>query len=77
MSMSRKEALKRVQGLALRVEEHLNKLESRPDHLASSHWRHEVRNWLRQIGEALPALGGRTAEEWSERLRDWVRRAGG
>ena len=77
MPLSRKEALKRVRGLALRVEEHLNKIESRPDHPACSYWRQEVGNWVRQIAEAIPATGKRTAEEWSERIRDWARRSGG
>jgi hypothetical protein len=77
MGQSRKEALRKVTPLARRIEEHLTKLAGDPTHPASSHWRHEVRNWISQVREAMPDLGKKTAREWSVRVADWTRRIGG
>lgn len=71
MSISRKRALERIDGLALQVEKHLGKLATEPGARASSHWRYEVRLLIGQMRDALPHVGRKTVERWSDRIETW------
>lgn len=64
MGMSRKRALLRLNGLLPRVREHLDKIRERPGDREVSHWRGEVRVWLRQMTDVLDAAGENTAAGW-------------
>jgi hypothetical protein len=52
--MSRADALKRLNGLAAKVEDHLAKLAQSPASRDVPHWRREINNWIRQMEEVLP-----------------------
>ncbi|MCI0684256.1 MAG: hypothetical protein L0Y71_19270 [Gemmataceae bacterium] len=66
MGMSRKHALKRIEGLIGRAAEHLEKLKAKPSLYDDQHWRHEMNNWLRQMEEVLPHVGTKTAQYWQD-----------
>jgi hypothetical protein len=75
--MNRKDALKRLNGLAPQVEQHLDKIR---DNLSSQdvpHWTREVEGWIRQIETMLPDIGQRTADDWVRRIEGWKKRLGG
>lgn len=74
MAMSRRDALKRLQGLAPRVEEHLEQLAADPESWDASHWRGEVRTWLDQLRAVLPYIGKKSGREWAEKLAGWEAR---
>jgi hypothetical protein len=76
MGISRKDALKRLRGLAFRVEEHLRKLAEEPDSQDAPHWRYEAGNWIRQMEDVLFAVGKGTGADWSLRLEEWKRALG-
>lgn len=71
MAISRKDALKRLNGLAPRVEEHLAKLASDPETPDASHWQKEVGCWLDQMVMMLPHIGRKTAARWAQRISVW------
>jgi hypothetical protein len=68
MAISRKDALKQMNGVLRQVQLHLEKLAARPDDRDAHGWKKEVRGWLRQIQEYLPHVGKKTAAEWQARL---------
>lgn len=76
MGRGRKRALGRILGLAVRIEEHLQKMESHPDHESLTRWEQEVRSWIDQVAHVLPDLGRRTAAERSARIAEWRGRLG-
>ena len=76
MGISRKAALKRLDGLAPRVEDHLNKLADDPDGEDAAHWVLEVRGWIRQIEDLLPQVGSKTSAEWTSKIAGWKARIG-
>jgi poly(3-hydroxyalkanoate) synthetase len=71
MAISRRDALKRLEGLALVVEGHLDKIVNQPRSSSVRHWRHEVETWIEQVEAVLPAVGKKTAETWHARIRRW------
>ncbi|OYV81877.1 MAG: hypothetical protein B7Z73_17600 [Planctomycetia bacterium 21-64-5] len=72
--MTRKDALKRLTGLAPRVDDHLERLAANPTSRDRPHWTGEIRNWIRQMEALLPAVGGKTAEKWRARIAEWKAR---
>jgi hypothetical protein len=77
MSISRKEALKRLNGLAPRIEEHLLKIANNPGSRDIPHWRGEITHWFKQMERLLPHVGGKTAGEWLARIAGWKDKHGG
>jgi hypothetical protein len=77
MAISRKQALKKLEGLRPQVEQHLGKMEAEPDSPSVDHWREEVRTWLRDMERALPHVGQKTAEEWARQIDALRQRLGG
>jgi hypothetical protein len=71
MAISRKEALKTMNGLVPQVERHLAKIATQPGHSSIPHWRHEVRIWLQQMQKVLPHVGKKTAAAWQERIQEY------
>lgn len=71
MAFGRRNALKRLNGLAIRVQGHLQKLADTPDSPAAMHWIHETRNWLSQMERVLSQLGKRTSERWARQIANW------
>lgn len=76
MAISRRDALKRLQGLAPRVTEHLEQLAADPESWDVPHWRGEVRTWLDQMREILPHVGKKTGQEWAAKLAGWEAQLG-
>jgi hypothetical protein len=74
--VNRKDALKRLDGLAPQVEEHLAKMAATPRSRSVPHWRKEVASWLEQMDRLLPALGKKTAAGWEERIAGWKAQLG-
>jgi hypothetical protein len=70
MAISRKRALKRLNGLLPRVEEHLAKIADKPDHPSAAHWADEAADWLAQMEEAASHVGTKTGGEWSARIEE-------
>jgi hypothetical protein len=77
MAMSRKDALKRLNGLAPRLEEHLQKITSNPASLDVPHWIGEINHWIKPMENLLPHAGDKTAAEWAVRIAGWKARLGG
>jgi hypothetical protein len=77
MAMSRKDALKRLNGLTPKIEEHLQKIANDPMSRDLPHWTREVENWIRQMEKVLPYIGDKTAAEWAARIAEWKARLGG
>ena len=77
MAMSRKDALKRLNGLAPRVEEHLQKIADNPASRDVPHWIGEINHWIKQVERMLPHAGNKTAAEWTARIAEWKVRLGG
>jgi hypothetical protein len=71
MAMSRKDALKRLNGLAPQVEKHLDSIGQYPSHTSVAHWRNEASSWLKKTEDALPHVGKKTAAEWQARLEGY------
>jgi hypothetical protein len=74
--MKRKDALKRMRGLAPQIEEHLDKICNDPSSRDVPHWVKEIESWIRQIESLLPYVGERTAEYWGRRIEGWRRGVG-
>jgi hypothetical protein len=68
MAISRRDALKRLNGLLPRVEEHLAKIADDPDHPSAAHWAYETAAWLAQMEEAASHVGTKTGGEWKARI---------
>ena len=71
MGTKRRHALDRLTELVPQVELHLAKLRDQPDSQNASHWRAEVRGWLRRMARELGKLGKRTQAEWDARISGW------
>jgi hypothetical protein len=69
--MTRKDALKRLHGLAPQVEEHLEKIRNHPSGRDVPHWVKEIESWIWQMEAALPYVGKKTAGDWSRRIKGW------
>jgi hypothetical protein len=76
MAISRKDALKRLNGLSPRVEEHLQRIANNPGSRDIPHWTAEAENWIRQMEDVLPNVGDKTAAEWAARIAEWRARLG-
>jgi hypothetical protein len=76
MGISRKNALKDLNGLAPRVEKHLAKLAANPGSNAASHWRHEIVTWLTQMEALVTHVGKKTGKEWAKQIAAWRARLG-
>ena len=74
MGISRKDALRRLEGLAPRVVEHLGYLAEEPDSQDVPHWKHEIRNWVAQMEEVLHAVGKKTEARWRGQINAWLAR---
>jgi hypothetical protein len=68
VAIKRRDALKRLSGLAPRVEEHLDWLNQERTGFPDDHWISEVSGWLEQMRDMLPHIGRRTGEEWTQRI---------
>jgi hypothetical protein len=75
-AMSRKDALKRLNSLEPRAEEHLAKIANNPGNRDIPHWTAEITNWIAQMENALPRAGDKTAAEWAARIAGWKARPG-
>jgi hypothetical protein len=75
-SISRKTALKRLEGLTPQVEAHLAKIANNPGSQDIVHWQTEIRGWLTQMEHVLHATGQRTSAEWAARIAEWRTKLG-
>lgn len=78
MAITRKQALRRLEGLAGAANRHLeihipSLLDEHPEDLA--HWRAELRSWIEEMRRLTTKVGKRTAEQWNERIADIESRA--
>jgi|KBSSwiStaDraftv2_1062776.scaffolds.fasta_scaffold5234250_2 hypothetical protein len=71
MGLARKDALKRMNGLKRRIEEHIQKLARYPDSQENAHWRGELRSWIKQVEAASEYVGRKTQQEWQEIIESW------
>ena len=76
MGLSRKLALKRITGLAARIEEHLTKIEENPNTRETPHWNHEIRTWIEQIESVIDNVGSRTEAQWRAKIDAWREQLG-
>jgi len=76
MTLSRKDALKRLEGLSIQVIIHLDKLTESPESCDASHWRGEIKSWLEQMENVADATGKKTSADWLERIKKWRQQAG-
>ena len=74
--MNRKDALRRLNGLAPQVEAHLDKIESTPTSRDVPHWKKEIGAWLNQMERIVPDVGDKTAAEWQAKIDGWKTRLG-
>lgn len=74
MAISRKDALKRLNGPVCELERHLKKLAAEPNCPAVNHWKNEIENFLSSMEAMLDHVGRRTAKEWSVKIAEWRRR---
>lgn len=76
MGLSRKQALKRIAGLAAQVEEHLTKIDENPNSRELPHWSHEVRIWIGQIESLIDNIGSKTETQWRAKIDTWREQLG-
>jgi hypothetical protein len=74
--MNRKRALKRLDGLAPRIEEHIVKISTSPESWDLPHWISEVNSWMEQMKELLPATGKKTSAIWRAKIDEWKAQLG-
>lgn len=70
MAISRKGALRRLNGLFPQLETHLDKLAAEPNCEAVNHWKGEIEVFLSDMEDLLPHVGQRTAKIWGERIAE-------
>jgi len=63
--------MKRLQGLAAQVEQHVAKLNANPSSSARHHWIAEVKSWIVQMKEMIPTVGRKTGAAWNGRISTW------
>ena len=73
MAISRSQALNRMEGVALQVEEHLSKLTNQATSLDVNHWRVEVQAFLGEIARLSGHVGVRTGAQWAEKITAWTK----
>ena len=66
MALSRQKALERLTTRSGNILEHLEKITNDPQSQAVNHWKNEIRNWIREMEEALPHAGKKTAVGWKK-----------
>ena len=71
MALSRKQALKRLEGLEKQVEDHIPKVTRRG---SEAHIQHEIENWLKQMENAAEHVGEKTGAEWTAKIAEFRRR---
>lgn len=76
MAMSRKDALKRLNGLLPRVEEHLGKIANDPESRNVTHWIKEINAWIEQMEDVLTHVGDKTSAEWLAKIAAWKTKLG-
>jgi hypothetical protein len=76
MAISRKDALRRLTGLAPRVEEHLIKIADNPASPEVPHWTTEVDSWIKQMEHVLPHVGKKTSAGWRAKIAEWKDKLG-
>lgn len=69
MAIPRKDALKRLAGLAKQVELHLAILAANPGDPSRAHHESELRNWMRSMEDVLQHVGIKTAAQWQTRIK--------
>jgi len=74
--LSRSDAIKRVEGLAEKINEHLNFIRDEPGARAVNHWKGEIRGWIGQIDDVLRHMGKKTGKEWAENIGRWLEQLG-
>lgn len=76
MTLSRKDALRRLEGLRPQVEKHVNKLLKATDGPDANHWRSEIVGWLDEMERLASFTGRKTAASWFEIIGHWRKRLG-
>jgi hypothetical protein len=76
MAIPRQQALKRLEGLAPQVEEHLAKIATNPTSRDVPHWKTEIRAFLGEMERLAPHTGRKTGEEWAAKIAEWRRLLG-
>jgi len=71
MAIGRKDALKRLNGLALQVKAHLGKLIANRESRDVPHWKAEVAAWLGQMESLSSHVGKKTGTEWANSIKHW------
>jgi hypothetical protein len=71
MGLSRKDALKKMNGLKKRIEQHIKKVAETPASRDVPHWLGEIRSWIAQVEEASEHVGARTQDEWQRTIESW------
>lgn len=66
MAMSRQKALERLRTRSRNILDHLEKIGRSPESDAVNKWKSEIRNWVREMEQALPNAGKKTAEAWEQ-----------
>lgn len=76
MSIARRQALRRIAGLSVKVREHLAKIERSPGTRSAAHWRKEVNAWMAQIEQLSEVVGDRTSAQIRQSVEAWQRQLG-
>lgn len=71
MGISRKQALKVIEGLARQIDLHLDKIAQRPEDPNCEHWRGEVIGWMEQVRLMQRHVGARTSAQWDRTIVRW------